>query len=120
MNISKYKKQGFEGIDADLETSLCEYGLIWKEYKYDLKARGVVKGEILAISCLVSPEVPLTNNDTDYGYFTKDSLLSEDWIEWKAVADCNGCTIEELQSQDTGNLLFSLIGYCGSQNFGLN
>jgi hypothetical protein len=49
MNYSKYRKQGFVGVDVSLEISLAEYGLIWKEFKYNLKKRGVVRGEILAI-----------------------------------------------------------------------
>jgi hypothetical protein len=120
MNISKYEKQGFVGVDVSLEISLLDYGLIWKEYKYNLKKRGVKKGEVLAIACLTSPEMTPTNEDLDWGYFTKEGLLSEDWIEWKAVADSQGCTVEELKSRDTGNLLFDLIGYYGKENFGFN
>jgi len=76
MNISQYKKRGFVGIDVSLEISLLEYGLIWKEFRYNLKKRGVVKGEILAISCLTSPEIEPTEDDLSWGYFKKDDLLS--------------------------------------------
>ena len=112
MNISKYKKQGFRGIDVDLLTSISEYHLIWKEYKYNLKKRQVVKGEILAIYNLGLDEIA-----TDCGYFTKKDLLELDWIEWKEVASCQGMAIKELKNQDTGNLLFSLLGYYNYLNF---
>ncbi len=112
MNISQYEKQGFEGVDVCLRTSLCEYGLIWKEYKYNLKSRGVLKGEILAIA------YDQTTKQTDYGYFTKDDLLSTHWIKWRIIADYSGFNIADLKNQDTGFLLFHLIGYYGKENFG--
>jgi hypothetical protein len=33
--ISKLEHQGFEGIDVDLETSLFEYDIIWRELEDD-------------------------------------------------------------------------------------
>ena len=114
MNISKYEQQGFEGVDADLEISLCEYGLIWKEYKYNLKKRGVVKGEILAVSY---NEV---TNSTDYGYYRKDELLSETWIDWEAISSYTGMKYCDIAMLPAGQLLYNLISYYGKQEFGLN
>ena len=115
MNYSKYYKQGFQGVDVSLEISLEDYGLIWKEFKYNLKKRGVKKGEILAIYCLIGDVRPL---QTSYGYFTKKDLLSADWIEWNKVSDYCGCSVDELQRQSTGRLLFDLISYYGGAEFG--
>ena len=114
MNISKYEKQGFQGVDCNLSISLLEYGLIWKEYKYNLKKRGIVKGEILAITFNES------TNNTDYGYFTKESLLSETWISFKDVSNYCGMSETELKNQGTGNLLSNLISYYGKENFGFD
>jgi len=114
MNISKYKKQGFVGADINLKTSLYEYGLIWKEFKYNLKKRGIKKGEILAISYSKYPE-----ENTNYAYFTKSELINEDWIDYKDVAEFCGLPVDELKSQDAGHLLFLLISFYGAENFGL-
>ncbi len=117
MNISRYQQQGFVGVDVCLMTSLHEYGLIWKEYKRNLKKRGVEKGEILAICSSVPVSQPLHEHDIDYGYFKKSDLLDYDWIDWKLVAGHIGTSVEDLKGQDTGNLLYSLIGFYGVENF---
>ena len=115
MNISKYEKQGFVGCDIDLRTSLLEYGLIWKEFKYDLKSRGIKKGEILAISCC--PNIHEPDETTKYGYFTKEGLLNESWVNWNDLAKFEGITVDKIKEQDTGNLLLSLVNYHGACNF---
>jgi hypothetical protein len=110
MRLSDYKKRGFIGIDASLEISLWEYGLIWKEFKKNWKKRGIKKGEVLAIA--------YRYGYVDHGYFQKQDLLDADWVEWPAVASCVDLSVEELQEQSTGYLLFELIGYYGPEEFG--
>jgi hypothetical protein len=66
----------------------------------------------------LNPDTEPTKNSIDYGYFKKDELLAESWVEWESIAECNGMTVKELQEQDAGNLLYTLISYYGPQEFG--
>ena len=115
MNISKYEQQGFIGVDVNLKISLLEYGLIWKEYKVNLKSRGIDKGDIIAIYC--PPVKKSTNQDIKYKYFAQKDLIELTWVNWYNVADYLGSNVNDLKDQPTGNILFDLIQYYGGDEF---
>ena len=118
MEFSKWNRQGFKGVDVSLELSLLEYGLIWKEFKYNLKDRDVKKGEILAYHYRdYGLNETINSKRLGYGYFQKSDLLDCDWVEWIALADCNGMTVDELRGLNAGNLLFTISNYYGFGNF---
>lgn len=66
-HIATLERNGFEGIDANLEISAKEYGFIWKEYKRAVPEKGIKKGDFLFYF------------GVEYG--------------WIAKEDCNGYTV---------------------------
>lgn len=113
MNISRYKARGFVGIDADLITSLFDYGLIWKQYKRTHK--GFLKGEYIFV-------FPVYNRDGVVVGIDWSSLLPrplEDlfsWIDISDVAHYIGLTKDEFLSNPFHNQIYSLISYYGVEN----
>jgi len=85
--LSNCRKRGFEGsVDADLDVSLYEYGLIHKLKK---------DGRFLFIYG-VDTEVDSENYHTfDYAHFDEDDLediVSGSWFSLSAVLSCVGMT----------------------------
>ena len=115
MNISKYVSRKFSGVDVNLEISLLEYGLIWKEYKRAVPKKGITRGEVLFIVGTGWDDAEQTYTGTDYAYITKAEVLDETWINWTEVANYIGATTKELREQDCGQLVYDLIGYYGAE-----
>jgi len=115
MNISKYERSNFQGIDQSLEISLLEYGLIWKQYKRSTKNKGR-KGEYLFIYPVYSTDH--YGNEiiiTDYGYIMPCNLRVEfDWIEWNSIYSYTGLSEIEFHDQDFGYQVFNLVQYYGT------
>lgn len=115
MNTSRYEQRGFEGVDASLEISLKEYGLIWKEYKINTK--NWKKGEHLFIFGTEFCEEKQEYAGTAYGYYIKENLLREGWIEWGRVSNYYGMTVDQFKELPLGLMMFDLVNYYGAENF---
>jgi len=112
-NFNDYN--GYDGIDANLETALYEYGLIWKK-RADSKDFHFVYG------------VGLKENDGEFEYNLFDwadfseniDFESEfDWVEWDKVSDCCGYNILQAYKEDKTRLpmiVYDLVSYYGYEN----
>jgi hypothetical protein len=98
------------GHDADIGTSLFEYGLIWKNegnrYKF-----------------LFATESESKNLDSHFAvvhsaFFDNDTNPKTEWnwVDWAEVAQCRGCTVAELQSNPLPWLVYNLVSYYGWEN----
>ncbi len=105
-NIKEYSE--YEGIDADLETSLFEYGLIWKltdgEYKFVYGVEYDADGQGYALF--------------DYATEPADTSPKEEWdfAEWDKLYSFTGQTEAEFFAQSLPNIVSDLILYYGYQN----
>jgi len=103
-NIDKFESEGYEGTDADLPTSLFEYGLIWKstgkgdEYKFIFGAAH--DGARFTMF--------------DYGF--ADSIDDYDWADFDEVAKWTSMSKSEWLKQKLPYQIFDLIGYYGFEN----
>ena len=104
--LKEYSK--YDGVDADLEISLFEYGLIWKltdgEYKF-------IYG------------VGYNDDGQEYnlfGYATEDADTDprEEWgfAEWDKICSFVGQTETEFFSQPLPQIVYDLISYYGYEN----
>ena len=107
--INDYR--GFEGPDADIATSLFEYGLAWKKIK---------KEEFIFIYGVNVKEKDhdIVYNRFDIGFMTKKdylSLINENWVKLDSVLNFCDCTRE---SAENGFPYFvhDLIMYHGTEN----
>ncbi len=101
------EKEGYKGCDASLETSLFEYGLIWKESEKDITF-------IFGVNRNAS-EYTLF----DWGTVEKDVDLKKeyDWIEdWNDIFQYTGMTEEEFFANSLTFIVSDLIFYYGYQN----
>lgn len=117
LNINEYERRGFVGSDADLETSLFEYGLIWKEFKRAVPKYPCVKGEHLFIAYIGNDEG--TEGQWTFGWLDPNRWDIEtefDWVDWTEFLDCQGQTMDEFKSMDFGMQVYSLTGYYGAEN----
>lgn len=117
IRISEYEKRGFEGSDADLETSLFEYGLIWKQYKRAVKKYPCVKGECFFVAYVG----PIDGKEGRWttGWIDPNRIPIEeefDWVDWDSFLSCNDQTMEEFKSMDFGMQVFLLTNYYGADN----
>ena len=108
MNIIELEKKGYTGIDADLETSLFEYGLIWakndqctKETEYHCYYK---IGELFGC-----------------GYIVLTEFIEELQSGWMSDFDGSYCGITQQEVIDLlnagdMNMLHSLLQYYGNEN----
>lgn len=92
MKFNQLVKEEYEGVDADLDTALYEYGLVWKCIDEKKKGYHFLYG------------VDMTTNDGetdaeyslfDWGDMTEQAfidLVNEDWFDKKAFDECRGNT----------------------------
>ena len=119
MGIKEYERRGFEGGDANLETSLYEYGLIWKKFKRAVPKYPCVKGEHLFIAVQrmdTGDGIKLCMNS---GWIDPARLPIEeefDWVDWPDVLNFCDQTMEEFKSMDFGMQVFALTNYYGPDN----
>ena len=98
------EKMEFQGIDIDLETSLLEYGMIWREtdteyiFLYDFP----FDGNLHLYWCSF-------NKDTEF-----DSEF--DWIEFDSFLSCFGITKDEFDNMKLPFKIFDTVGYYGVEN----
>lgn len=103
--IKDYKD--YTGLDVDLETSLFEYGLIWK--KEDDRYRFVYG---------VGADSECNYNLFDWGTMSKADyleLIAEDWIDIKGVCGFLDTDLDGLKA-DFPYAIDGLIGYYGHEN----
>lgn len=96
----------FIGVDADLETSLFEYGLL-------VSAELDNSGEY---QCVYS----VGNGDFDVSYKTDNDInevIEETWFEKNSFFDYLGTKEEEWVNTEFVNKLSDLLNYYGYQNF---
>ena len=111
-NVSKYERENFEGIDTDLNISLNEYGLIWKEYKRASKKKRFIKGEYLFIFINSSGELDWSGN-----IHKSTDLLSEfNWVKWNDILKFVGSNEEEYFKNSVPSIIFDLVSYYGVEN----
>jgi len=112
--ISTLENRGFQGSDANLATSLFEYGLIFKEYKR--KTNNFNKGDILFYFGIGYDGEYF--NVFDWGYINKniDVIAEYDWVDFNAVASFVGITKNELLASSVTSIIIELVSYYGSEN----
>lgn len=83
--ISDYEKEGFEGLDCNLETSLFEYGLMWKEDKDEIRfvygIKNSEKGFELFDHSTISKNI---NPRTEWN-----------WVDWDAIEKFTNTKLED-------------------------
>ena len=102
---------GYNGIDASLETSLFEYGMIWAEglegHEKDFHfIYGVGMDELG------------NYNSFDWADIAIDCNIEKeyDWADFQKVADFCGITKEEFLKQSIPMMIFDLVSYYGREN----
>ena len=100
-SIGLLEAQGFKGPDADLATSLFEYGLIWRE---------------LEDRWLFIHEHSTMREEYERCTIEKDTNPTEywEWVSWEAIAKSNGCLPEELLVLPFPVLVHTLFSYYGT------
>lgn len=112
--LSELEKEGFEGVDCDLATSLYEYGLIWKKEEHKPEY-------IMYFGVGVNEEGEYNTFDNGwYSATTEDALSMLDWINWPKILSFLGMEVEEFERVlDAGifppMLYFDLMSYYGSE-----
>jgi len=105
------KKSEWIGIDASLDISLFEYGLLTCKNSQCTKPDEWF--------CLVGVDKDDEGyNKFDYGYIQESDFAGESWIEWDEVLSFVGMTFEEWQELSFVMKLSDLISYYGTENFG--
>jgi hypothetical protein len=106
----------YDGVDANLETSLYEYGLIWKKF-----TRGNHKGNYHFI---YGVEISMKTGEYvsfDWGDIKIDCNPKEEWnfVDWKAILSFIGYEGEEeryFQGDMLPQIVADLISYYGYEN----
>ena len=103
---NRIEKQGFKGIDVDLETSLQEYNFIAQVREKELF--------IYFINY---------NKRIDWGYFSFidiDAAINEDWFDKNSFLSFIGLTEKQWLKLDYIQKTFDLFQYYGPENFGFS
>jgi hypothetical protein len=107
--LTEYENAGFNGIDASLETSLFEYGLIWHENDQD----GDTK---LIFGINYDGE---SYNQFDYGFYNEKEftdLIESSWFNLDDILSFISNTKENWLNTNLGNRIFDCISYYGYEN----
>lgn len=105
--LSDYEKQGFKGIDAGLNISLFDYGLIWG------KDKQCKEDEYIFIY-----KHPIIENRFDYGYMTKKDFVNDFWFEdenIQKIETFTGLTKAELMESFPASV-YDILNYYGPEN----
>jgi hypothetical protein len=102
------------GIDADLETSLVEYGLAWKTADDDENDYLFYYG------------IKFANDEKGYGFYSRfdhahlakdtDKYKEWDWVDWFSIYSFTGTTKEEYDKMPIASVVYDLISYYGYEN----
>lgn len=106
MKKNIYHYRGFDGIDASLETSLFEYGLIWKKEKKDYKFIYGFANNCSEYYLFDYATIPITTNIADEYNFA----------DLNAVANFVGMKLDEWLNSALPNKIFDLIAYYGVES----
>lgn len=121
--VNKLERAGYEGTDACLETSLFEYGLIWKNHKR--KTEHHEKGDVTFVYGVeVSEYESCDYSSFDVAHWSKDDwekLLNEDWFDMDGMLSfCDMDSKQDLVKSFPASVA-SAISHHGYENvFGLS
>lgn len=105
--VGRYERRGFQGIDASLDISLNEYGLIWKRDK---------KGNYHFVATWNDSSI--TRVLVHFWLNEKVNLEEEySWVDWAAIAKFCGTTKKMFLELPFPMIISDLIGYYGIENF---
>lgn len=108
--LSDCRRRGFEGsVDADIDISLYEYGLIHKQEK---------DGRFLFIYGFGTDSETGNFNTFDYAHFDEDDfedIVSSSWFSLEGILRCVGMTEEQWKSLPLQNRVSDLISYYGNE-----
>jgi len=99
--------ENYTGIDADLETSLFEYGFIWTKNENDYHfIYGVEVNNEYIYNKFEQSSIPIDTNPIDeWG-----------WINWDDVEKFCGMNKEEFLKQDLPYIIYDLVSYYGYED----
>lgn len=108
MEFKEFSK--YRGVDASLETSLYEYGLIWLEEEKTIHfvyATGYTRNEYGEIEC----------SEFSSAYISKDINPEEEWnwVDFAKLATDYSATKEEFLSLPLTEIVFSVLSTEGYQ-----
>lgn len=108
------KKEEWIGIDSSKSISLFEYGLlICKNWQCEHP------DEWFCLVGIKKDPDGVSYSKFDYGYIRESEVLSESWIDWKALFSFGEFhSQEEWDNEPFINKLYCLFSYYGYQNFG--
>lgn len=110
-SIEKMKKLGFEGVDADLATSLFEYGIAWlKGESETVFVYGIGMSEKEYGECYYS-KFDRCSFDNDTDVFTEF-----DFADFDAVCQYVGTSKEDFQNLELEMKVEVLMSYYGYEN----
>lgn len=106
LSLEDYRDRGFIGIDASLEISLYEYGLIYNPEPNEDGSYDFVFGTNYGLE------------DEEYKSFSSgslnpDELLEEDWIDLEDVAMVAGHTVTDWMKKTFLYQVDALVSYYG-------
>jgi len=107
--ISKLEQLGYIGTDADLATSLFEYGLAWKEDDKQIEFVYAIGGDYDKVEY---------NKFFDRITFNAglDVRKEFDWADFEEVESCTGLTSDQFDALPLPHKINDLIGYYGFEN----
>jgi hypothetical protein len=107
MKRQDYDHSKLEGVDADIETSLKEYGFAWIETEKDFLVYYGIETEE------VDGEIDFTR--FDFCSIEKDIDLKKehDWVEWERIFENSGLSEKEFFEQPLPLALYDLKNYWG-------
>lgn len=108
--IPKLEQLGYIGTDADLATSLFEYGLAWKEDGKQIEFIYAIGGDY--------DKVEYNNPAFDSITFDADLDVRKefDWADFEEVESFTGLTSVQFDALPLPQKINDLIGYYGFEN----
>ena len=104
--ISKLEQLGYIGTDADLATSLFEYGMVWIESCNQIEF-------IYGIGF----------NDEGYNKFDRITFNTDldvrkefDWVDFEEVESFTGLTSDQFDALPLPQKIYDLVSYYGFEN----
>jgi len=121
--ISGLEKNRWQGVDVNLNISLFEYGIAWKEYQR--KGKNFNSGDIVFFYGIGGDMVDgeYVYNEFDWAYFPKDTKFDEEfnWVEKAQLCEFMGLTTEEFDDASLVEKILVAYEYYGNENvFGTN
>ena len=119
--ISTLERNGFEGVDASLEISAKDYGLVWKEYKRAVPEKSIKKGDFLFYFGINTGwiEKDGCNGYTDFDWcsFSPEDFSTDfDCLDFEAVAKTAGMDLDEWIKTPYPLKVSDLTSYYGPEN----